>query len=83
VEFFVDASETVAVHMGVNLCGADVGVAEHFLEAAEVHAAGEKVGRKAVPEGVDSQAFGHAGPQSIFFYNPPEVNPVDGFSSAG
>ena len=44
--------EAFAVGMGVNLGGGDVGVAEHFLDHAEVAAVLEEVGGETVPEGV-------------------------------
>src|SRR5690606_9944999 len=40
------------VEMGVDLCGADVGMAEHFLHAPQVAAGFEHVGREAVPQEV-------------------------------
>ena len=50
--------------MGIDLGGADTGMTEHLLYGQEIGAAFQKVGGKAVPEGmrtdglVDAVAFG-------------------------
>ena len=46
---------------GVNLCRRDRGVAKHFLDRAEVGAAGQEVGRKAVPQCVRADVGVQAG----------------------
>ena len=38
VEFVVDGFEVALVHVGVDLGGGDIGVAEHFLDDAQVSA---------------------------------------------
>ena len=48
----VGLAEAFDTYVGVNLGGGNVGVAEHFLDGAEVGATGEEVGREAVSEGV-------------------------------
>ena len=40
------------VHMGINLRGGNGSVAEHALDTADVRAVAQKVGGKAVAEGV-------------------------------
>lgn len=60
VEFFVDGAEAVLVDVGVDLGGGDVGVAEHFLDNAEVGAVIEEVGGKAVAELVGMDFLGEA-----------------------
>ena len=60
----MDLFEAVGVDVGVDLGGGDVGVAEEFLDDAEVGAAGEEVGGEGVAEGVgvdgaDAGALGH------------------------
>lgn len=40
------------IYVGVDLRGADVGMAEKFLQYAEIHAGFETVGGETVPEGV-------------------------------
>ena len=55
MELPVDGLQTGGVHMGVDLRRRDVGVAEHFLNDAQVGPAGEQMGGEAMPEkvGVD------------------------------
>ena len=52
METFVDFKQTGAGHMGINLGGADAGVAEQFLDDPQVGAVLEQVRGKAVPEHV-------------------------------
>ena len=52
--------------MGVDLGGADVGVAEHGLDGAEVGAVHEEVGGEAVTEGVGGDVFGDASHAGVF-----------------
>ena len=47
--------------VGVDLGGADVGVAEHGLDTAEVGAIHEEVGGERVAKGVRGDMFGNAG----------------------
>ena len=52
MKLLVDRSEVFAVHVGVDLGGGEVGVAEHLLHRAQVGAALEQVGREAVAQRV-------------------------------
>jgi hypothetical protein len=45
----VDLAAPAVGDVGVTLCGAEVGVAEHLLHRAEVGSAFEEVGREGVP----------------------------------
>jgi hypothetical protein len=45
-------TQVLPIHMGIDLRGRQVGVAEHLLNGPEVRAALQKVGRKAVTCGV-------------------------------
>jgi hypothetical protein len=49
MELLVDAFEPTHIHVGVDLRGGDVGVAEQLLHHAEVGAAFDEVGCEAVP----------------------------------
>src|SRR5687768_14067908 len=46
----VDAPQVLAIHMGVDLRGGDVGVTEHLLNGAQVGAPFEQMGGEGVPE---------------------------------
>lgn len=52
--------------MGVDLCRADITVAKHTLDAANIGAIHEKVGGKAVAHGVRADVFGDASKAGIF-----------------
>src|SRR5512143_2929769 len=56
----VHLSEVLPVHVGVNLCRRDVGVAEHLLHRAEVRPALEKVGGERVAQCVGRYGLGNS-----------------------
>ena len=68
VEFLVDFAEVLVGDVGVDLGGADVGVAEEGLDGADVGAVVEEVGGEGVAEGVGGDVFGDAGEFGVFFY---------------
>ena len=49
------------INMRINLRGADVGVAQQFLQNAQVHACLQAVGGKTVAEGVGLHLLGQVG----------------------
>ena len=55
----VGPGQLFQVQVGVALGGAQAGVAEEFLDGAEIHAPAQEVRGEAVPEGVRA----HLGPQ--------------------
>ncbi len=61
VEFFVDFFEVGIGDVGVDLGSADVGMAEHGLDGAEVSAVHEEVGGEAVAESVRGDMLRDAG----------------------
>lgn len=67
MEFLVDFAEVVVGDVGVDLGGADVGVAEEGLDGAEVGAVHEEVGGERVAEGVGGDVLGDAGGAGAFF----------------
>ena len=67
LETLVDLSEMWVGDVGVNLGGADVGVAEEGLDGADVGAVHEEVGGEGVAEGVRSDVLGDAGLLRVFF----------------
>jgi hypothetical protein len=68
VELLVDFSQSLLVDVGIDLRGGNVDVAEHFLDASQVGAAGEQVRRKAVAKGMHGEVFRHFGTGGVFFY---------------
>ena len=56
----MDGAEAILVDVGVELGGGDVGVAEHFLDDAEVGAVVEEVGGEAMAELVGMDFLGEA-----------------------
>ena len=63
----VGAFEALGGEMGVNLSGGEVGVAEEFLDAAEVGPGVEHVRGEAVAEFVGREVGIEAGESEIFF----------------
>ena len=61
-------AQMAAVQMHVDFGGADVFVAEHGLDGAEVASALEQMGGKAVAEGVGADVLGDAGTAGVFLY---------------
>ncbi len=62
----MDGAEAVLVDVGVDLGGGDIGVAEHFLDDAEVGAVVEEVGGEAVAELVGMDFLGEASSGGAF-----------------
>lgn len=60
-----DIAEAGSVDRGVTLGGREAGVAEEFLDRAEVSAGTEQVGGKAMPERVGRRVFGEAGAAAV------------------
>ena len=56
-----DAEAGFLEDMGVNLGGGNVGVAEEFLDGADIVARLEEVGGKRMPEGMATNGFWDAG----------------------
>ena len=68
----MNIAEAPAGDVGVNLSGAYVGVAEEFLDHAQVGAMLEQVGREAVPEGVRGDVANDAGTTNTPFHSQPQ-----------
>lgn len=67
MEVFVDFSQVFVGEMSVDLRGADVGVAEHHLDRADVGAVLEKVGGKTMAQTVRRNSLGNAGFDRVMF----------------
>ena len=61
MEAFVDFLQMGVGDVGVNLSGADVGMAEKGLDGADVSAVHEEIGGEGMAEGVRSDVLGDAG----------------------
>ena len=61
MEFAVDVPQPVAGDVRVNFRGADVRVAEQFLDDAQIRAMLQQVRREAVPQHVRRHVALHAG----------------------
>ena len=61
----VDFAEAAAGDVGVDLGGAEAGVAEEFLDGAEVGAVFEEMGGEGVAEGVGSDVVLGAGLEEV------------------
>lgn len=65
VSLVVDFAEAAAGEVGVDLGGGEAGVAEQFLDGAQVGARFEQVGGEGVPEGVGADAVLGASAQQV------------------
>jgi uncharacterized protein (UPF0210 family) len=72
MEFLVDVAEALAGDVGVDFGGADGGVAEEFLDDAQIGAVLEEVGGEAVPEHVGGEVSFNAGAAGAVFDALPE-----------
>lgn len=62
----MDVAKMGVGDMGVDLGGADVGVAEERLDRAEVGAVDEEIGGEGMAEGVRGNVFGDACDADVF-----------------
>ena len=60
VKFPVYSFEPLFVHVGVNLCRRNIGVAQHFLDDPQIRTVSEQVRREAMPQKVRIYIFFHA-----------------------
>ena len=65
------------IDVGVDLCGDDAGVAEHFLYASEVCSALEQVGSETMTQGVWGDVFVEAGVYGGFSHDSPDFDAVE------
>lgn len=77
VEFGMHGFEAGGVDMCVDLCGADIGMAEQFLDDAEVGAAAEEVGGEAVTQDVRRDAFEQPAAPAELFDEHPEADALE------
>lgn len=79
---FDDFPQLSPVHVGIDLGGTDVGVAEEFLNHPEVGAADQKVGGETVPELVGMHIL-QAGDLRIFPHDLPDRDAFQGAAAEG
>jgi len=72
----VGAAEAFDADVGVDLSGGDVGVAEHFLDGAEVGTVVEEMGRKGVAEHVRGDILTDVGGSGAAFDDLPHTGPA-------
>ena len=77
---FVNDFEALPGHMGIDLGGGDVYVAQHDLYRPQVSTAFQKMTGKRVPQGVGCDIFADAGPLDILPQQFPESLAGQGFS---
>ncbi len=71
--FVVDVFELFFHHLGVDLGGGDIRVAQHFLDGAEVRAVFQKVGGERVAQGVGSDVLVNLGGLLVVLDHLPEA----------
>ena len=77
----MDALEAREIDVGVNLRGADAGVAEHFLHLAQVGAAGQQVRGETVAQSVRAHAGRRADAEGIEFDELPNAFAAQAFAA--
>lgn len=65
----MDLTEVGVGNVGVDLCSADIRVAEEGLDGADVCAVNEEVGSEGMSEGVRGNMFSNTGDFCVFFDN--------------
>lgn len=68
----MDGFQPLLIDVRVNLCRGNIGVAEHFLDNAQIGAIAEQVRRKTVPEQVRINVLLQPGMMSVFFHDLPD-----------
>ena len=81
MEAIMGLFEALLVDVSVDLGGGDVGVAEHFLDDAEVATIVEQVAGKAVPQRVRRDVFRDAGAARVFLDEHPDGFPAERLAS--
>src|SRR5262249_15743838 len=82
VKLFVNGLQTLPIHMGVVLCGLNIGVTEKFLHGAKIGAAGKQVRGEAVPERMRANAGVETGALDVFLDKHPEHLSSQRFAAA-
>ena len=83
MEFVMDCGEAVGVDVGVDFGGADVGMAQHFLNDAQVGAVGEQVAGEGVAQRVRVDILMDAGAGGGDFHHIPDPFPVQRTAAFG
>ena len=66
VELAMHTSKILTIHVRVDLCRRDIGVAKHFLNSAQVGAAFKEVRRKRMAQRVRRNSLFNAGLHHVF-----------------
>ena len=72
MKLLVDRFEAVAVDVGVDLRGGNVGVAEHLLHDPQIGAVGEQMGGERMAQRVGRNRLFYFGGGGIFFQAQPK-----------
>src|ERR1051325_9080078 len=75
MKLLVNRAEILPVHMGVDLRGGEIRMAEHLLHRAEVGATFEEVGGKAVAQGVRRDSLSNSGALRCTLHDTPGTHP--------
>lgn len=66
--------QSFLVNVGINLGGGNTDVAEHFLDASQIGAAGQQMRCETMSQCMNSQISRHTRTNSIFFDYSPDFN---------
>jgi len=73
VEPAMDSFESVLIDVGVDLGRGNIGMAEHFLDDAQIGAIAEEMGSETVSQEMWINIFLQAGMSRMFFHNLPDT----------
>ena len=68
----VHSFKSLLIHVRIDLGRRNIGVAQHFLNNAQIGAIAEQVGREAVPEKVRINILLQPGAPRVFFHDLPD-----------
>ena len=70
----VDGSESIMVHMRIDLCGRYVHMPQHLLNRPQIRTAAQQVRGKTMTQRMGRKASGHTRPNRILSNQTPDLN---------
>src|SRR5665213_2271802 len=78
----MDGLQPILIDMRINLCRADIAVAQQFLHYAQIRPAADQVGRETMAERVRGYRFQQSAPTAIFFHQIPKTDALHRLAGA-
>ena len=71
------------IDVGIDLCGVDIGVSEHFLDDTQVSAIGEEMGCEGMPQSMRVERLSDSGEEARLCDHIPQLATVETTSLPG